>query len=628
MLILMLMAVILLSGNALQAQNGVLQGPSETFYATATVQERSVDEATHAVTVVDREAIDLSGVRTTTELLQGVAGVHVTTSGTRGGTVSASIRGGDPNFTFIFLDGIPLNDITDPQGGAFNLDSLPVTLVERVEIVRGPLSSFYGSTGQAGIIQLVTRRGDGEPSLEVEVGGGNASLRRMTAAVGGETQQGGDFFIGFFGEEEKERIADEAFEQWNVQGSFGIPVGDAALRWTARASSWDATDYPEASGGPIYGSGALRDSEHDELSTGLELLHGQHRFSLGWSRHELERQSPGVFPMVPPSTEATLYERSRLGWAATLLSRSGLEVAAGLDVEREEGRNESLLLLPPFLGGDVSGNYDVDRTQGGAHLQLLKRHGDLLLDLGIRADLVEDGEELSPRLGLSWRPGQGPWLWRVSAGRAFKLPSFFALASPLALGGNPELAPETSFSWDAGVERSWDAAGVRLGLNVFSSRFEDLVDFDFETFLHINRSQVDAEGAELSLAWRAPAARFSLDAALTWQETEDRATGQALLRRPDWSGMLSLSWRPNDAVTLGLDLQSVGRLPDAQIPVPELAFAPAYELLHLAASWQVHPHWQLRARLDNLLDESHETLIGFPGAGRAAALSLRYKSLR
>ena len=626
MLVLMLIVVILLSGTALQAQDTAPQAPSETFYATATVQERPVDEATHAVTVVDREAIELSGARTATELLQGAAGIHITTSGTRGGTVSASIRGGDPNFTFVLLDGIPLNDITDPQGGAFNLDSLPVALIERVEIVRGPLSSFYGSTGQAGIVQLVTRRGDSAPSLEVEVGGGNASLRRLTAAVGGETQQGGDFFVGFFGEEEEERIAEEAFEQWNVQGSFGIPLGEAALRWTARVSSWEALDYPEASGGPIYGSGDLRDSEHDELSTGLELLRGQHRFSVGWSRHELKRQSPGVFPMVPPSTEATLYERTRLGWAATVLSRSGVEVAAGLDVEREEGRNESLLLLPPFLGGDVPGNYDVDRTQGGAHLQLLQRHGDLLLDLGVRADLVKDGEELSPRLGLSWRPGQGAWRWRVSVGRAFKLPSFFALASPRALGGNPDLVPEASFSWDAGVERSWDSAGVRLGLNVFSSRFEDLVDFDFETFLHINRSKVDAEEAELSLTWRAPASRFSLDAALTWQETEDRATGQALLRRPDWSGSLNLSWRPSDDVTLGLGLQSVGRLPDAQIPVPELAFAPAYELLHLAASWQVHSHWQLRARFDNLLDEDYETLVGFPGAGRAAALTLKYRS--
>jgi len=598
--------------------------PTTTFYATATVRERDVDEAAGSVTVIGRDTLEASGARTVADALRDVAGVYVSSGGTRGGVVHASIRGGDPNFTFVLLDGVPLNDTTDLQGGAFNLDSLPVSLVERIEIVRGPTSSFYGSSGLAGIIHVQTRRGSGAPAFELESGAGNASLRHSAASVGGATNGGGDYFLGASWDEEKERIADEAFEQWNVQGSFGVPVGSGSLRLTGRATSWQATDYPEASGGPVYGSGELRDSDHQEASLGAELLLGNQRFSAAWSRHDLERASPGVFPQVPPSFEETSYRRSRLGWTSTFLSRPGLELSGGLDVEREQGNNVSLLLLPPFLGGDVAGDYDVDRTQGGAHLQLLGRRGNLGVEVGLRADVVEDGEEVSPRLGLSWRTDGGKTRLHASAGQAFKLPSFFALASPRALGGNPDLKPETSTSVDAGVEHAF-ASGLRLGLTLFYSRFEDLVDFDFDLFLNVNRSRVDAQGAELTLAYRA-SKRFSVAAEATFQETEDQATGEALLRRPDFSGSLRLIFRPVERATLWLDVQSVSRLPDAQIPVPELRFADPYELVSLAASWRLREHWELSARLDNVLDEGYETLIGFPGPGRSGLLVLRFRS--
>ncbi len=625
--------------------------PTATFYATATVRERPVDDAAGSVTVIDRATVEASGARTVAELLSHTPGFYVSSGATRGGVSSASIRGGDPNFAFVLLDGVPLNDVTDPQGGAVNLGSVPATLIQRIEIVRGPTSSFYGSTGLAGIVHLFTRHGKprhgesitsgGGPQVEVEAEGGDASLRRSVASIGGSLAAGGDYFLGLSWEEESERIAAESFEQWNFQGGFGLNVGDdALLRLNTRVSSWQASDYPEASGGPVFGSGELRDSDHDELSLGAELLFGgrhsatrassgrdrRHRLSAAWYQHKLDRTSPGTFPLVPPSVEETTYRRARLGWSSTFIARSDLEISGGIDVEREQGRNLSTLLLPPFLGGAVSGDYDVDRTQGGAHLQLARTHGNLGLELGVRLDAVEDGDpQLSPRVGLSYRFGDGATRLRASAGRAFKLASFFALASPPALGGNPDLEPETSVGVDLGLEHDFRAADLRLGVTLFANRFEDLVDFDFDTFNHVNRSEVDSQGVELTLAWR-PTDRFSIAGDVTWQEVEDQATGQPLLRRPDWNGSLRVMWEPSEDVSLWLAIEGTSVLPDQQIPVPEITSAVGYGLAHLAGSWQLHPHWQLRARVDNLLDESYETLIGFPGPGRSVRLALRFRS--
>ncbi len=612
--------------------------PRATFYATATVRERPVDDAAGSVTVIGRANIEASGARTVAELLRAAPGVYVSSGATRGGVSHASIRGGDPNFTLVMLDGVLLNDVTDPQGGSFNLESLPAAMVERIEVVRGPTSSFYGSTGLAGIVHVFTRRGDvedsatgGDPTAEIEVEGGDASLLRGVASAGGSIARGGDFFLGLSWEEERQRIAEESFEQANVQGGLGLPLADnALLRLSTRASSWQASDYPEASGGPTFGSGELRDSDHDELSLGAELLFGgagddrqRHRLSATWYRQDLGRGSPGVFPQVPPSIEETSYRRARLGWSSTFFSGDDLEVSGGIDVEREQGDNRSTLILPPFLGGTVAGDYRVDRTQGGGHLQLLRARDRLSLELGLRVDSVEDdGPQVSPRLGLSYRLGDATRL-RMSAGRAFKLPSFFALASPPALGGNPDLEPETSIGVDLGVEHDFQAS-LRLGVTLFANRFEELVDFDFDTFSHVNRSRVDSRGLELALAWR-PAGRYGVEGDVTWQEVEDQETGEALLRRPDWSGSVRFSWRPSSEVSLWLAVEGNSRLPDRQIPVPEITSAAGYGLVHLAGSWRVHPRWELRARLDNLLDESYETLIGFPGAGRSARLALRLR---
>lgn len=626
-----------------KSSNHVLSDDEEKpiFYGTATVGERAVEDTAASVTVVDREAIEASGAQTLAQILRQVPGIHISSGGPRGGVNSVSIRGGDPNFTFILLDGVPLNDITDPQGGSFNVDSLPASAIERVEVVRGPTSSFYGSTGLAGLVQVYTRRGTStRPTAEVEIEGGSASLRRATVSIGNATVNRSEYFVGLSWDEENERIADESFAQWNLQGSAGLPLKNSAfLRLTGRASSWQATDYPEASGGPLFGSGELRNGDSDELSLGMELLLGAsnarpgdnssvHRISATWARHDLDRTSPGVFPAVPPSSEQTSYRRTRLGWTSTFLSKPGLDLAGGLDIEREQGDNESLLLLPPVLGGAVRGDYEVDRTQGGAHLQLLRTRGHLTLELGLRADFVEgNDEELSHRIGLSHRPGGKTTRLRASFGRAFKLPSFFALASPRALGGNPDLVPETTVGFDVGVEHTHlygDASSLTLGLTVFSSRFEHLVDFDFDTFLHINRSRVDAKGIEFTFAWR-PSQKLTLNADMTWQETEDQTTGEALLQRPDWMGSLRLTWRPTEATSLWLDTRAVSRLPDVQLPVPERQFAAAHETIDLAGSWRFSRYWELRARLDNLLNQDYETLIGFPGPSRSLRIALRLR---
>ncbi|MDA8018842.1 MAG: TonB-dependent receptor [Thermoanaerobaculia bacterium] len=598
----------------------------EEVYATAVVEERPTSEATASVTVVGEDEVERRGATTVSDLLPFVPGVSLVSGGTRGGLTVAQIRGGDPNFTRVLIDHVAVNDGSYQVGGVFDLEALPADAVERIEVVRGPLSSFYGSGGLAGAIHVITRQAEGSPRGTVRLTAGDAGLRRGSANLGAA----GDRISGFASavvEEESERIAEECFELGHLQTRSRIELGQSReLSASGRFAQWSADDYPDASGGPVFGSGELRRSDHDEASLGLRFSGLTSRGAsyvamASVYRHHLDRESPGIFPVVPQSAEETRFVRGRVGWMSAFEGRSG-QLTLGVDAEWEDGDNRSLLRLPPFLGGDVPGDYDLQRTTAGVMGEWTARGDGWAFDLGLRVDLPEDtGEELSPRIGVTWRLNDEIRL-RMSLGSAFKLPSFFALASPSALGGNPELEAEEMLGGDLGIEGS---LGTKLdfALTAFSHRYENLVDFDFDTFRHVNRSAVDSFGAESFIAWTSGRA-WRVAANATWQDVEDRDSGLPLRNRPRWSGGLRVDWRPIDRVRLGIDLRSSSERHDEQIPVPQRDTVDGFHLVGLAATTQLGANWHLGVRVDNLADRDYEHLIGFPGAGRSVRWSLTW----
>ena len=603
------------------------------FYETATVQARPLSSATASVTVLDRRDVERAGARTIGELMRFIPGVDVLSNGARGGITLAEIRGGDEK-SMVLLDGVPVNDPTNENGDVFDLEGVPADVVERIEVVRGPLSSFFGSTGLSGVVNVITRQGQPGPTAAwLTAAGGNASLRQTNGSVSGGLGRG-SYLLGGGWEEESHRVARDDFRQLDLYGNASQPVADQArVRLNGRTSRWHADDYPEASGGPLFGDGELRHSEHteDSLAAELDLDGGVHpsRWTASVYRHDLDRTSPAVLDQVPASTEATAFTQLRAGGAGTLYTAERLLWSGGIDLGREEGDNRSLLLQVPFVG-NVRGDYHIARNLGGVFTEALLQRRAFTLELSGRLDRVTgpgsngDRTEADPRLGLTWRLGESDTRLHASGGRAFKLPSFFALASPRALGGNPNLRPEIGTGGDAGIGHHVAAAHLDLDATLFYNRFRDLIDFDFRQFLHVNRSAVEARGAELSLAWR-PSSRLAAALNATWQQVTDLTPGDGpLLHRPRWTGGAHVDWQATPRLGLRLDTQAVSRYLDTEIPVPDRDSVPSYQLLGAGASWQLTPAWQLRGRVDNLADRRYQVLIGFPGPGPALRLGVHY----
>ncbi len=602
------------------------------LHETITVRAGPVSPAGASVTILEREDIQQSGARTVADLLRTVAGLHVLSAATRGGSTTVQVRGGDPNFTLILLDGVPLNDPTDQFGGVYNLEGVPASSIGRIEVVRGPLSTLYGSQALAGVIYLSTRQGQaGPPQIEAEVEGGNASLLRTATTLSGAGKNA-HYFLGLGWEQEEERVAQEDFEAFNLQGRFGLRINPkTTFDLAARLAFWQADDYPEASGGPVLGSGRLRRSENDEFSFSAQLLHTasptfEHSLTGSFYRHQLNRLSPGIGFVVPPSDEDTRLNRIRAGWSGSRRLSEEVELRVGADVDREEADSGSFLLLPAEFGGNIDGTYQDDRTTVGGFAELLFEKGRYQQEVGLRLDKPSGFDAVwSPRTSVSyWLPDERTRL-RGSIGRAFKLPSFFALSSPRALGGNPGLLEETSWGGDVGLDHHVPAVGLTLGASYFHTRFKNLVDFDFNLFLHVNRSRVRTQGAELFLDWR-PSSAWTLRSDLTFLDIDDLDSPLPLLHRPRRSGGASVAWQPHPRFDVYLEGRYVGGSFDNQIPVPERDRVEGYGLLNAALTWRLSRRLELSARFNNLTDSDYETFIGFPGPATSARLSLRLLS--
>ncbi|HEX9203529.1 MAG TPA: TonB-dependent receptor, partial [Vicinamibacteria bacterium] len=192
-----------------------------------------------------------------------------------------------------------------------------------------------------------------------------------------------------------------------------------------------------------------------------------------------------------------------------------------------------------------------------------------------------------------------------------------------ALGGNPGLRPERTAGGEIGLDHSFRRAGLDFGATLFVHEYRDLVDFDFQSFRHVNRSRVRARGAELQARWH-PLAKLEVQGEATWLDARD-LSGAALLHRPRWLGGGRLVWRPTDRLNLRFEGRGVSSYLDEELAVPDRDGVAGYGLFACACSWRWRPRWTLRARVDNLGGRAYETLIGFPGPKRSFWVGLGWE---
>lgn len=589
---------------------------------TATATPTKLSNITASVTIITQEEIEARHADNLVELLQQVPGVYADQPGSRGGLSSVYIRGGDPNFTLILIDGIKVNDPTNNRGGSFDLSTMSTDSIERIEIVRGPLSALYGSDAISGVINIITKQGKAKPIINSELSFGRFGQFQALAQANG-SKGITEFSISASYIDEGEPVEGSKFKSPTFNSNLGLILpGDIEVNSTFQYSHIDSSSFPDDSGGPEFAViRSVEESNVDQFTLGINVNHTplswwEYTFKFGFYNSEEEISSPGVAPGIrdpfgiPPSRTDNDFSR----YEFTLLNGFSLyedvKFVLGLDLEFEDGLSQGLL----FGEFPTRTTFKLDRYILSPLVELqLSFIPNFLLHVGAREDFPEGFDSVfSPGVGGSYKIEAINTILRCNWGEGFKLPSFFALGNPIV--GNPGLEPERSQSFDIGVTQNFWGDRFSGTVTYFYNEFKDLIDFEEGPPPRlVNRSKVISQGFEMILNIQ-PWEILRLRSQLTYDNTYIKGTDEELRNRPEWWGGFSIWFKPLKAIDINLNALFVGKVLDSSIPTGDVELDP-YSRFDLALTWKPQSNLKFYLAVENLFDEDYEQFVGFPAPG-------------
>jgi len=609
------------------------QDPPATRLETVTVTGSRLASATAvAGTAIERGTIDARDKPTVPLLLADAAGVYVTLPGGRGSVGEVLLRGAEPNFSAVLVDGVQMNDPTNTRGGSFDFATLAVDEIETIEVLTGPLSSIYGSDALGGAINVVTRPASDRFGVGGTVAAGSDAYARYAARMTGPMTRRSTYRLSATSARDGQSDSDANARNTTANGRVDFADRDdrSHLSLHARRSEASFGAFPDSSGGPEFAVIRERDNREaiDSTFGGLLRTALSSRHELNVSANALDHdeafESPGVAPgpggAIPANRSRTEFARRTITAYVNSSFSNAVETAFGMSLERQTGSSSGSIEFAPSV--EVPTGYALERDNEALFFEVGVPVGDALrFDTAVRIDDSDvAGSATTRRFHIDYRPNQTATRLHLTAAEGYKLPSLFALGDPLT--GNAALRPETATSWEIGVDvgTGTGAAAGTLGAALFAQRFDDLIDFDFDTFQNVNRDRVETNGIEIH-GRRRIADQMTLLGSATWLAIDVAGTTKGLRQRPERYGSFGIEWLPRPAVSVYSGLRYAGPRLDESIPTGERTLG-SYTQLDLAVRWRISPTLSLGVAVDDLGDERFEDAIGFPSLGRRIRLSL------
>ena len=579
-----------------------------------------------SITIVTGNEIEVS--QSVSDQLRSVSGLHLQQNGARGGNAALYLRGLDPNHVLVLVDGIRLNDPNNTHGGSFDPTTLASLNIDRIEIVRGPLSATYGSDALAGAINIITRRAAPEDALSfsVDARGGRFSTGHVHGRASAGVGWAGLSLAGGY-ETTDDPYSDGGYRGGNLKASLDSNLpGGIDVRADLRFSSAEAKAYPDASGGPeLAVIRALETRDTIQLSTGFtanrqatDWLEVDLRLAYFLSREDVD--SPGVAESfagsmngVPPTQSSSTLNRTKLSVLGTATPIPALRLTTGTDIEWEDGKSQTAY---DFGGPDpVAAGFALDRHVAGWFFEgSYDFDWGLALSGSVRGDFPEKYRaEWSPNLGATLLLPRTPVTLYGSWGEGFKLPSFFALGNGLV--GNSGLDPERSRGWEVGARGSFFDDGLFTRITYFDLEVENLIDFDPATFLLVNRDRLRSRGVEAEIDVAAMN-RLRFGGSATFNFTELVGSPVDLRNRPRWRGELHVSAQPIASLEIGVRALFVGSVKATSNPTGFAATSlDEWQRIDFTAAWTPRERIRIYLAIENLLDANSREAVGFPAVG-------------
>ncbi len=580
--------------------------------------EVPVSESIASATVITEEEIEETGAATVAQALRAVPGVAVRESGQLGAVAQVSLRGGRPAQMLVLVDGRRAS--TPAFLGGTDLSKFPLAEVERIEVIRGPASSLYGSEAMGGVINIITKRPT-EHGARVGIGfGSNGRAERGLSLFGAGSApwQLTASFPHFGGER-----ANSEYSATDLSGKVTLPV------WKGWEMSVRGNIYRDTLGLPgadTAGTGYADPDDHMWwMRSSLDLVARRERASDEFEfrayrvRQELHNVAPGLdwLSFEPTVFDTLVTGTTEAGEAVYRRSLGAHELVVGGEYRSERYQDveaqDSVVLGEQDRGIVNRAVYVQDRWSVSEGTDVV---------LGARYDdHSRAGGKLAPRVGVSHVVGDGLRA-RASYGEGFRVPNLVELYyNAFGYVGNPDLKPEQSRQWEVGLNalRGRDEFDVV----VFWNKVSDQIAWLGTTYENLEEAR--QRGVEVSWEHRfRGGARLALS--YTNLNAKDLATGQRLLRvareqisatlarrTREWGVALTGRWQGERPDVLGYD-------PDTWEPV--VGDLPAYTVLDLRVEHSVGDRARPYLMIRNMLDKSYQPIAGYPAEGRTAEVGL------
>jgi vitamin B12 transporter len=585
------------------------ESDSDVIIVTATRTAQTANESLAAVSVITRGDIERSQAKSLPELLNALAGIDIVSTGSYGSQTSLFLRGTSSGQTLVMIDGVKIGSATT---GAPAWEFLPISQIDRIEVVRGPHSSLYGSDAIGGVIQIFTRKGRGPTHSEAEASLGSHGSREIGAGVSGAGE--GTWYNVYAG-----RFVTDGIDARKPVLEFGTLV-DQPDR-----DGYDNNSF-SARFGRQLGATASIDVHFFRASGTVEF--DSDFTNTGNDNDEFTQEAAGATLQLAPLTHwNTSFRFGRSLDQRFSFRHDNLAVPSRFDTERRAMSwqndfvvaDEHLLTLGYDVLKDlVSSTEPFDQTSrdnNGAFALYLGQFGRHQVQISARRD---DNEQFGVH-----DTGNAAWGYTLNGGMritsfygtGFRAPTFNDLFFP---GGfsNPALKPEQSRSIEVGLRSG--ALNPGWAVHLYRTQIEELIVLD-DTFTPQNLGEATIDGIEIEASaafrgWRTTAAVSLLD-------HQDDATGNQLPRRAKRSARISLE-RAFGNTQIGLTAIAQGpRFDDTGNTV----HVGGYALLNARAIYDLSRDWQLRGRIDNAFDKEYETISTFNTLRRTYFLTLAYQ---
>lgn len=599
----------------LQAETPTFLASLDPVMVTATRQSMRTSELLSDVSVIESEELAQAAQSTLGDILGRQPGVEFYTSGSNGATGSVFMRGTSSGHTLVLIDGVRAGSATLGQMSSWS--RLPVSQIERIEILRGPASSLYGSDAIGGVIQIFTRRGDGPFKPFFEGGVGSYDTSSATGGFSGG-QNGWRYALnasvyetrGFNGIKNPKNTAynedRDGFKNKSISGNLAYSF---APGHEAGMSVFHSDGENKYDGG-FSKTSAARDYRNQlavsNVSTYLKNALTRDWTStlrLGQSIDDAENTTDGIRNSLF-RTEQNLYSWQndiKTGFGTFLLGVERLDqrVSGTGNYAAEQRTIDSVL-------AGWNGNYQAHRLQANFRYDDNSQFG------GKTTGSIAYGYRFNPN-----------WRTNIGYGTAFKAPSFNDLYYPLTYGsyGNPDLLPESSRSREAAIH--YESGLHHVSLTWFSNDVKNLISW-VETppgsyaYIPSNIGNAQIKGA--TLAYDGQLSNFNLQANYNYLDPRDSDTGHQLARRAKHFGAASLGQQLGPWEWRAEIVASDSRF-DSNANTRKMA---GYAVTNLYGAYRFSVDWSVFARVNNLFDRDYELAADFATPGLNAFLGVRY----